>query len=197
MHFGYFEGIVQLRNATDEVIYFIRDLARSKREDMISKEKPVGSGVDFYVKKKSFLRYAASQVQAKYGGEVIFSDRLRGVDKMTSKLLYRETVLITIPDLLKGDIVSFKDDVFLIHSVNKTKVNLTSLSGKGRVIVDYTKTRLDKVSDVHKTTVTKTHPRLEVLHPLTYDSVPVINPGKRVLGENVKVVIFDEKVYLV
>ncbi len=197
MHEGYYEGIVQLRNCTDDSIRLVRRLAKEKMPNMISEEKIVRGGVDFYVKKKSFLRFVASKVQERLGGEVIFSDKIHGIDKLTSKQIFRETVLINLPRLVKKEVVVFDGNVYSVFSVNKTKITLEDLSKKNKVIVDYNKEKLEKIDKKHKTQVTKNTPQLEVLHPTTYDSVPVVNQKKLPVGKNVKVIIFEDRLFLI
>ena len=197
MHPGYFEAIIQLRECNDESILLVRELAAKKSPEMISKEKLVKGGVDFYIKSKTMLRSIAKALQEQFGGEVIFSRRLNGVSRETSKLIYRENLLIILPPFLKREIISFEKKAYLVCAVNKTKLTLMDLITGIKRSVDFRKNKIKKINETYKTTVSKVYPKLEVLHPVNYESILVQNPKKLSLGEKVNVALFDGKIYLI
>ena len=52
----------------------------------------------------------------------------------------------------------------------------------------------------HKTKIMQTHPQIYIMHPINYQSVPVQNKvisEEYEIGQNVKVVIHNENVFLV
>ena len=52
----YFEGILQLRNTTDEVLNFAINEIKKDGTSAISKLKEIGDGCDLYVTRQKFLR---------------------------------------------------------------------------------------------------------------------------------------------
>ena len=91
----YFEAILQLRHCSaDAEHYAISDIRESK---MLTMAVPVGRGtraaVDLYLKSTDYMLSLVRRMRKRYPGTVTISRKLHGRDKMTSKTLYRTTVL--------------------------------------------------------------------------------------------------------
>jgi len=73
----------------------------------------------------------------------------------------------------------------------------------GRDIMDNTNIKIDpkkfspKPLEIHKTTITKVRPQIEVMNPLNYQSAKLENARKQKLGQKVRVVIASEKLFLI
>ena len=92
----YFEGILQLRNPDDELIDFIKNQFENNPHVWIAKEERLKNGIDIYVSSNRFLLALGKKIKKKVKGELKTSKRLYGVDRQTSKLRYRATVLFRL-----------------------------------------------------------------------------------------------------
>ena len=194
MNDDYFEGILQLRNPSREVEDYILNSVEKKKNVRISDIKRVRGGLDFYFSSNKHIFRLGGELQNRFGGILKTSAKLHTRNKQTSKEVHRVNVLFRIMDYKKGDVVKIDEEVIKIKSMTK---NITGrrLSDDKKLMFSY---------DAHievlkrfKTIVSKIKPDLEVLHPETFQSVPVINERKLSVGEKVKVVIFKGSIYLV
>ena len=97
-HAEYYEAILQIRPAKKEAIDFIYYLINSRNDTKISKIEELKTGVDIYITNQKFARGTlAKQLKKKFkNSRVIISKSLYGQHKMTSKLVYRATVLVRL-----------------------------------------------------------------------------------------------------
>jgi len=127
-HSNYFEGTLQLRNTTDDVLKYVLAAANRKKVGIARTEK-IKTGIDLYVTSNKFLQIMGKELQQKFGGEVKLSKKLHSVSKNTSKKLYRGTVLFRMPNFKKGDTISYKGQGAVVVSIEK-KILLRLESGK-------------------------------------------------------------------
>ena len=115
----YFEGILQLRNISNEVIEFaVKEI--EKNENMhIAKIIRVTNGVDIYVYPQKLLRSLGSKLQHHFSGQLIVSRKLHTRSRVTSKDLYRVNMLFRAPKFKKGDIIEYKGDKIKVISIHK------------------------------------------------------------------------------
>ena len=118
-HKDYFEGILQLRNADNEVVEFVIKEVEKTEDVHIAKIKEVTNGVDIYISKQKFLRSLGNKLQKHFGGQIIVSRKLHTKSRLTSRDLYRVNVLFRIPKFKKGDIIDYKGSKIKIISVHK------------------------------------------------------------------------------
>jgi len=93
VHPDYFQAIIQLRPASDELVDFVLSAIEKRNDVWISKQKVLKSGVDLYISDQKFARSLGSGLKKKFKNGVLKMSRsLYGVDRMSSKLIYRVTV---------------------------------------------------------------------------------------------------------
>ena len=110
----YFEGILQLRSPTQEVLDFVRaEIPRSGRAH-IAKEKKVPNGVDIYISSQHYLQVLGRKLKLKFGGILEISCRIQTCSHLTSKELYRVSVLFIPLKFGKGDVVKIHDGLWKI-----------------------------------------------------------------------------------
>ncbi len=192
----YFEGILQLRNPNEEVFDEIEtrlDKVASKGIS-ISKAKKVKEGVDLYFTDKKYIQKLGQELQRKFGGILKISPKLFSRNKQTSKDIYRVNVLLKLYDFKVGDVIKFENNYVKVTSIDK-KINGIDLELNKKKSFDYNDDY--KILKKYKTTVCKVKPKLEVLHPETFQSVPVMNNAQTKLGEKIKVVSDRKKVFIV
>ncbi len=192
----YFEGTLQVRGSTAVVEQFI-DMAIERGEangNFLVKKDRHKDGFDYYFTKNKFTRQLAASLKKQFGGKYTLSRRLQTRDRQTSKEMYRLTLLYQSPLFFKDEVISTGRDVYHITSTTGTLTARNLGTGKTEKL-DPKLSRFTRLVP-HTTTVSKVQPQLEVLHPISYQSVPVVNPKPKNLGERVRVVYVDEsKVY--
>ena len=119
MHPQYYEGILQLRNPTKEVLKFVRSEIEKRPNIFISKEIKLKQGKDIYLSSQRFLRALGIKLQKRFGGQLKTSRKLHTISKKTGKRLYRVTVLFRLPLFKKGDIIKYKEEQIKIKSIGK------------------------------------------------------------------------------
>ena len=198
----YFEGVLQIRNAKfDDPIYeYIHNQVAKlgTKGVFITKEVPEKDGRDFYMTSKKFMRTLSDKLVMEFGGELKSNPRLFSRDKMTSKDIYRLSIYLKLPDFRKGDSIKVDDKIILISSVGK-KITGTDLKTGKRFSIEAK--NLDKIEHLTraKAQLIKTNPTVEILHPETFQSIEVKNPGK--LPKDAKsgqevIVFYDDDIVL-
>ena len=93
---NYFEGVLQLRNPTDEVFNMIQNQLAHDEKAYISKEVYYKNGVDMFFSSNRFLLKLGRKLKQSYKGKLLVTRRIFTTDKMTSKFVYRVTVLFSL-----------------------------------------------------------------------------------------------------
>ncbi len=191
----YFEGILQLRNPSKEVVEFIEEQypKMKKKKVYVTKIKKVKGGFDYYITSKKYIQSFGRKLRQHFGGILKISPQLFSRDRQTSKDIYRVNVLLKLYGFKKGDILKINNKIIKVTSLDKkvTGTNLTTNKKTTFKIEDY------KVLKKYKTTVCKIKPHIEVLHPETYENIEPKNKISVKLGEKVKVVLDKDDIYLI
>ena len=116
---NYYEGVLQLRNANEEVLDFaIKEIEKSQSA-AISKVREIGTGFDLYITRQKFLRSLGNKLQKHFGGQIIASRRIHTRNRQTSRDIYRINVLFRLSPFKKGDIIAYKGDKMQILQMHK------------------------------------------------------------------------------
>ncbi|MBI2581095.1 hypothetical protein HYV85_04815 [Candidatus Woesearchaeota archaeon] len=203
-HAKYYEAILQLREPDPAVIMAVEDAVKSSAEDnkeiFISKRKKVTNGWDFYLSLKGFAVELGRALYNKFGGELKITKKLFSQHRQTSKLLYRITVLFRMAPFKPGDMVLLGENAFRITALKKRFVSSMNLETFRNVELDYKEVvrNAEKLEAV-RAVVSKIQPHLEVIHPETFQGVPVLpitKNTKLVPGVKILVVVSGDKVWL-
>lgn len=96
-HPDYYEAILQLRNPHQEAINCIRNAVAGRTDVFIAKEvRQKNGGIDFYISSQRFTRSLGKKLKKSFKGELVESKKLFGVNRLTSRTLYRGTILFRI-----------------------------------------------------------------------------------------------------
>jgi len=190
----YFEGILQLRNPSQEVIDFIESKLKKHHERFsISKIVEQKLGLDLYITNNRYMQRLANDLQKNFGGILKKSPHLFSRNRQTSKNIYRVNICLRFYDFKKEDVIKINKKYIKITNIGK-KISGTDLEQNKRVSF---KIEEDvEILKKYETTICKIKPDIEVLHPETYQGVQVENKAKVKLGEKVKVVV-NGKVFIV
>jgi len=188
----YFEGIFQLRNITQEIIDFIEKKLNKTKELNISKIVEQKNGLDLYMTDKRKMERLALDLQKEFGGILKKSPQLFSKNRQTSKNIYRLNICLKFCDFKKGDVIKTNNKYIKITNIGK-KISGIDLIHDKRVSLDVKDFELLRE---YKTIISKIKPRIEVIHPVTFQSVPINNKAKVKLEQKVNVAVND-KVFIV
>ena len=90
---NYYEAIIQLRPFDDDVFLFIEGEVNKRESVFIQRIEKVRGGIDIYLSSQSFARRIGALLKKKFKGEMKITRKLPTQDRLTSKKLYRATVL--------------------------------------------------------------------------------------------------------
>ncbi len=193
----YFEGCLQVRNPGSRVEEYIeKDFENAgKRGVFVSKRTPIKNGYDLLVSSQRYVQNLGKRLQQEFGGELKVTSKLFGIDKITSKELYRVNVFYEAPLLSKNDVVKIGNKIIKITNVKQTISGVDLKTGnkvgfKG-------KNEKPELLEKKETTVVKDYPAIGVLDPETYQPVKAENSKKVKIGEKVLVVEDCGKFYIV
>lgn len=95
MRNDYFEGVLQLRNPSEEALRFIdNQITKEEGNVWVAKTEKHKTGIDLYVSSNKFLLNLGKKLKKSFkGGELVVTGRLHSRDRVTSKDKYRMTVL--------------------------------------------------------------------------------------------------------
>jgi NMD protein affecting ribosome stability and mRNA decay len=185
----YFEGILQVKNATQEVIDFIYNDVRklASKGIFITKDVLTKDRADFFITDQTYIKTLANKLQSQFGGTVSLNAKLFSQDQHAGKDLFRLTVLLDLPIYKKQDIIIVNDKPYIIKSL-QNKINVVDFNGKN-TNVPYSKYVL---LEKKETRISKVYPYIEILDPDTFQAVEVQNPKdlKLSIDQKVKVVFY-------
>lgn len=87
----YYQAIVQIRPAKQEVVDFIADEFKHESFAYISKIVELKTGLDYYLSDRHHAAMLAKKLKKKFKAKVTVSRSLFTQDHLTSKLVYRMT----------------------------------------------------------------------------------------------------------
>ncbi len=118
-HNGYFEGILQLRNPSKEVLDFVWKLVEERNGVSITKAQRMPNGVDLYLTSQKFLQTLGKKLKSNFHGELKISSKLFTKNRITSKNVYRVNVLFKLARIKKGDVIQTKKGKLKIVGLGK------------------------------------------------------------------------------
>ncbi len=115
----YFEGTLQLRNPSQEILDFVANDIEKKKNVWIAKTEKSRNGIDLFLSSNRYLREIAMKLKGTFPGELVESNTLHTRSNFTSKDLYRGCYMFKFHDVKKGDIITFKGGEYEILQVAK------------------------------------------------------------------------------
>jgi len=96
---GYYEAKIQVRPVDDKVIGYIYNQVDKTENVSIVKIVHIqkGDGVDIYLDSWRFAVQLGRKLKKVFKGEMLVTRSIYGVNKVTSKTIYRVTVLFRLP----------------------------------------------------------------------------------------------------
>ncbi len=128
-HAAYFEGILQVRDASEEIIDEILQTVKRDARAVVTRIKTVKGGYDLYFSSQHYLRALGKKLQQKCGGTLKVTATLHTRSKM-GKDLYRITVLWRPLPFRKDDLVLVKGEQWRILRIDNQVQLQHPVSGK-------------------------------------------------------------------
>ncbi|MBN1275743.1 hypothetical protein JXA12_05650 [Candidatus Woesearchaeota archaeon] len=196
----YFTAKVQLRDPPEGVLEYIESFLEplTSKGVAVNKVEETLRGPDLYLTHKSSARQLGEKLVRRFGGAMKASEQLFSRDKQTSKGLYRLNVVVQFPSFTVGDVVLVESRAVLVTGLGKRCTGRDVEHDRKVVFVPGDEA---EVLQQYKTTISMVHPRLEAIHPVTFQSVPVRNHpamlGAYELGRKVKAVLAGKRLLII
>jgi nonsense-mediated mRNA decay protein 3 len=158
---GYFEAILQVRaegrplgeaerrEVEDIVSQKIDEIMRKDRMGFIQDTIEKDEGLDFYMGSKGSARKLAQAIRDRFGGTINEAYELVGIDRQTSKEVYRTSVSVRIPKFQRGDVVTDRHGkVYLVEHVDGRGIELRNLETQERERMDWKTAKRDDLREI-------------------------------------------------
>lgn len=126
---SYYEGILQLRNPSQQIIDFVEKSVEESGKCRIAKVRKVQNGFDIYLTKQHYLRTLGKMLKQRFAGNLKITATLHTRSR-TGEDLYRITVLFEVHDIKKGDIINIGDEKYRIEVLGRNIFLKDIKSGK-------------------------------------------------------------------
>lgn len=113
-HAKYFEGILQLRNPSEELLAYVYKTMDQDDQAWISQAKKVRGGIDLYLSSQKYLRKLGKKLKERFSGALKTSRKLFTIQKGTGKTLYRVNVLFRLYPFNAGDIIQMSGEAYKV-----------------------------------------------------------------------------------
>ena len=90
---NYHEATIQLRPDSEEILRFIYNQIKKRGNVFIAKEVELKTGRDIYLSDQHFAQSLGKKMKKSFKGKLMITRNLHGVNRLTSKKVYRVTVL--------------------------------------------------------------------------------------------------------
>ena len=115
----YYQGILQLRDVSDEVMDFVYSQIQKRPDVAVTRTAKLDNGKDLYITSQKFIRILGKKLRESFGGELKVSSKLHTRNRQ-GRDLYRVNVLFRPLKYKRGDIVLIRgDEVKLLHVGNR------------------------------------------------------------------------------
>ena len=132
----YFEGTLQLRNPTQELINFVDNTIEKSGYVTVSKIVQMKTGLDYYISSQKFLQSLGKKIQKAFPGELKVSAKLFTRNRQTSKEVHRVSVMFKLHPHVKGDTVLYKGDEMEVIGLGP-KLKLQDIKTRKKHTIDY------------------------------------------------------------
>ncbi len=124
---SYFEGVLQLRNVSDEVADWAHDEIIRAGRARIAKAKEVKGGIDVYLSSQHYMQALGKKLQQRFGGILKITSRIHTRSRITSRDVYRMTVLFRQLPFRTGDTINYHGEKWKVLSTGN-QVQLQNIS---------------------------------------------------------------------
>jgi NMD protein affecting ribosome stability and mRNA decay len=134
MRAQYYEGTLQLRNPTEQVLNYAENAIRESNIH-IAKMTKLPNGYDLQLSSQKFLTNLGNKLKQKFGGELVISRKETGFNKH-GKAQFRINVLFRQYAYKKNSFVIYRGEEYKIIALEH-KVRIKSLENGKSITVGY------------------------------------------------------------
>ena len=139
----YFEGVLQLRDVTNEVLDWTHDEILRAGRAKIAKVVELKNGIDIYLSAQHYMQGLGKQLQQRFGGVLKVTSRLFTRNSLTSRDVHRMTVLFKQLPFKHGDIIKLHGEDWKVMGLgNQINLQNTKTGEKMRMLADKLATHL-------------------------------------------------------
>ncbi|MFA4647335.1 NMD3-related protein [Pyrococcus kukulkanii] len=212
---GYYEAILQVRvedrEFTKEERAEITKLVQEKVDEIMQRDRmgfiqdtiEKEEGIDFYMGSTSAARKLANAIRERFGGVISEAYELVGLDRQTSKEVYRTSVTIRLPKFRKGDVVEDRHGrVYRVESVDGKGMRLKNLETWESYHFDWKTIKREKIDLVEHEErkallMGQTPTEAQFMDMETYETFEVRKPKEKLEdGEVYKIVKVRGRLYI-
>ncbi len=132
----YFQGTLQLRNPSEELIRFVDNSIEKAGNITVAKVVKMKNGLDYYVSSQKFIQSLGKRLLKAFPGELKTSAKLFTRNRQTSKEVHRVSVLFKLHPYKKGDTVTYKGDEMEVLGLGP-KLKLQNVKSKKKHTIPY------------------------------------------------------------
>ena len=126
---NYYQGILQLRDVSNEIVDFVRNQVNKRHDAFITKTVKAGNGIDMYITSQKFIRILGKRLKESFGGELKTSTKLHTRSR-TGKDLYRVNVLFRPVKYKRGDVIVVRGEEVKLLAVGRRIFAMDLKTGK-------------------------------------------------------------------
>ncbi|MBI1970452.1 hypothetical protein HYS47_01770 [Candidatus Woesearchaeota archaeon] len=195
----YFEGVLQLRHTTPDILARIRkEINRRPSRGFVTKEVPVNDGIDLYLTSQTYLQALGQKLLKRFGGELKASSRIFGHDRLRSRDVYRRTVLLILPSFGINEVIVYDGKLVKVTRLGKS---IRGVDLRQKKTVTFIPKEQPMVLQKHKVMVAQVQPGVHVIHPETFQPVllhGIVQPEQQLQpGQKVVVVFYNHACWFV
>ena len=106
---NYYQGILQLRNITPEILHFIKNQILKRNDVCATKIVRQEDGVDIFLSSQKFITMVGKKLKESFGGQLKIASRLHTKSKQ-GKDLFRVNALFRLSNYKKGDVITVRGE---------------------------------------------------------------------------------------
>lgn len=190
----YYEGILQIRNATSDVKKWIHGFLETcfQKGIIINEIKENGNSVDLFFGNKKDIPKVARKMQRVFGAHIEANASVHTRDHQTQKDVHRVNALVEVPPFKEKDVIEYENKLLYVTRLGK-QIKTRKLPTYKPFVFTYSKDKNIPLVEKNRTVVSTLYPNVEVLDPETYQSKTATNPRGISLTEGQKVTVVKKK----
>ncbi len=139
-------------------------------------------------------------MKKQYGGYLKESSKLVGIDRMSSKRIFKSFISLRLPKYRVGDILLAKEDVFKVTSIGGDGISLYDILHKKKV--KYPWNRFEKMNfkpfkNIKKCVVTAIAPTKIYVMDEDYKTIELSKEEEFAVGEKAKLLNLKDRIILI
>ncbi len=197
----YTEGTIQIRNMTESHIHlFEQKLFRLEEKGLfVTKKKKHEFGADYQITHKKLAKSFMHQMHKEFGGTLKIDAKHFSQNEQQGFIIYRTTFTLIGFLFSKHDIIQYHNAYYYVLQIQQT-AQLIELYTHEKLSLDAENAKDANQIKPTFVQVTRTSPQLHVIHPTTFQEVPVrliLDKKIYIKTKKVFVVAINEDVFLI